>query len=332
MNTKNNVLILSLLLLCFSAIKAEKPHVLASASIFQDMAKNIGGDLITTDLIVPIGGDPHLYDPVPKDAKKVVAADLILINGLTFEGWIKKLVANAGTQATSVLITEGVDAIRSTEYENATDPHAWMSAENGKIYAKNIYEALRNIDPKNEKQYEENYTKYIAQLDALHKYIHEQIQNIPEDQRVLVTSHDAFEYFGKEYGLQLEAIVGISTEAEAQTSDLIRVTKAIKDSGIKAVFIESTINPKMIKQLAKDNNVIIGGELFADSLGELDGPAGTYIGMLKTNTDNIVRGLTKGEELRHKHQDQSSSTNWIWYLGLGLAFILLLFLVIKKMT
>ncbi len=328
---KKNILILLFVFAAFSSLHADKPHVLASASIFQDMAKNIGGDLITTDLIVPVGGDPHLYDPVPGDANKVVEADLILMNGLTFEGWIKKLIANAGTDATTVLITEGVDAISSAEYENATDPHAWMTAKNGKIYARNIFNALSNIDPENKDQYNANYTNYIKQLDELHEYIHAQIKTIPAAQRVLVTSHDAFEYFGREYGLQLEAIVGISTEAEAQTSDLIRVTKAIKDSGIKAVFIESTINPKMIKQLAKDNDVIIGGELFADSLGEPDGPGGTYIGMLKTNTENIVRGLTKGEEVAHKHQDQDSSTNWLWYAGLALLFILLLWLVLRKM-
>ena len=294
--------------------------VVSSASIFKDMVDNIGGDLVVSKTIVPTGSDPHLYEPTPSDASMVQQADLILINGLTFEGWIQKLVKNSGSKAPMITITEGVDAIQSQAYANAADPHAWMDASNGLIYAKNIRDALIKADPVNAETYRKRHDDYAAKLIQLDTEIQQKISLIPQDKRILITSHDAFAYYGRRYGLQLQAIQGISTESEAQTSDVVRVSAVIADSKVPAVFIESTINPKLIKQIAKDNGVAIGGELYADSLGEPGSPGDTYIGMLKHNTQTIVDALTGN--LAVSSSEESSDSKFPWMLLFGIAIIL----------
>jgi ABC-type Zn uptake system ZnuABC Zn-binding protein ZnuA len=270
----------------------KKLVVVSSASIFDDMAKNIGGDKIEHYSIVPIGGDPHKYEATPDDAKLVGRADLILINGLTFEGWINEVIENSGTKARTVTITEGIKPIESAEHKNAVDPHAWMDAENGLVYIKNIKDALIAADAQNAAFYEKNYANYKGQLEALHLYIKQKIASIPEEQRILITSHDAFSYFGNKYGMTINAMMGVSTEADAQTSDLKRIIASIRDHNIKAIFVESTINPKLLQQIAKDQHVVIGGNLYADSIGEEGTEGGTYIGMLRHNADTIAKALT----------------------------------------
>ncbi|MEM9930044.1 MAG: zinc ABC transporter substrate-binding protein [Bacteroidota bacterium] len=279
------------------------PLVLTSASIFADMTTMVAGGHVRIQSIVPIGGDPHIYEPTPADVKLVAQADLILINGLTFEGWMNELIANSGTRATTVIITEGIGTIASEEYANASDPHAWMTAKNGRTYIENIRDALIKLDPFNRKVYEFNANVYTQQLEALDQEIFQQIATIPEKDRILITSHDAFRYYGRHYGIRVEAALGTSTDAEVQTDDVNRLTATIRSSGVPAIFVESTINPKLIRQIAADNDVIIGGYLYADSLGEPDTEAGTYAGMLRYNTATIV------EALRGRRADIAASLN-----------------------
>ncbi|NNF20807.1 MAG: zinc ABC transporter solute-binding protein, partial [Saprospiraceae bacterium] len=273
-------------------LAAQKPKVVCSASMIWDITKNIAGDHVEHGLIVPIGGDPHLYEPTPADAQLVYEADLIFINGLTFEGWILELIANSGTKAITDTVTSGIVPISSSKYKDSFDPHAWMDVKNGQIYARNIKDALISLLPDKADEFNANFQTYTKKLKELDDYIIKRISEIPEEKRVLITSHDAFEYYGKRYGLRLEAMMGISTESEAQTSDMIRISKTIKETGIPAIFIESTINPKLIQQVAKDNSVMIGGELYADSIGDEDSHGNSYINMLKHNTDVIVDALS----------------------------------------
>ena len=308
----------------------DKLVVVASASIFQDMAENIGGDLIIAHSIVPIGGDPHLYEPKPSDAGLVKGADVILINGLTFEGWITKLINFSGTKAKQYTITEGVNSLKSDKYKNAADPHAWMDANNGLKYIENIKNALIENDPNNKDTYLSNYNKYKKQLEDLDSYITEEIKRIPKSKRMIVTSHDAFAYYGKRYGLRLNARKGISTEAETQTSDMVRVSKAIKESLVPAIFIESTINPQVIQQIARDNNVKIGGELFADSIGEKDSDGPTYIKMLRHNTDVIVNALSQNTMTSTKIDGDDKTNSWLIYLIVCLVMIGALIFAVTK--
>lgn len=267
------------------------PLVVTSASIFADMTEMIAGGHVRIQSVVPIGGDPHIYEPTPADVRLVSQANLVLINGLTFEGWMNELIENSGTSAKTITITEGIGTISSEEYANSSDPHAWMTAKNGLTYVRNIRDALIELDPFNRSVYEFNSGVYLQQLEDLDVEIFQQIASIPEKDRILITSHDAFRYYGRHYGIQVEAALGTSTDAEVQTDDVNRLTNIIRDSGVPAIFVESTINPKLIRQIAIDNDVIIGGYLYADSLGEPDTEAGTYEGMLRYNTNTIVEAL-----------------------------------------
>ena len=276
----------------------DAPLVVATASIFADMADNIGGGEVEVKTIVPIGGDPHLHEATPADAILVKSADLILKNGLTFEGWLNELIENSGTGAEVKLITDGIKPIESLKYSNSTDPHAWMSAANGLLYLRNIKDALCRLAPEKKEIFEFNYGIYAQQLEDLHREIHRMIDSIPEQQRILITSHDAFRYYGNEYGIRVEAILGTSTDAEIQTSDIIRLNRIIEESGIPAVFIESTVDPKVLQQLAKDNDIGIGGKLYSDSIGDKESQAPTYLDMLRYNTKTIVTALQTVRENR----------------------------------
>lgn len=298
----------------------EKPLVVSSASIFADMASAIGGDLIESVSLVPIGGDPHIYEPTPGDVRVLVKADLILQNGLTFEGWITELIKNSGSKAPVITLTEGIIPITSEIHQNATDPHAWMEPANGKVYAHNIKAALLQLLPNNHEQIIAQFDKYITQLEELDNYIKENISRIDTNKRILITSHDSFHYYGRRYGLRLESVMGTSTDADVRTSDLIRLNEVIQQYKIPVVFIESTINPKLLNQVAADNNISIGGKLYSDSLGDKDSPASTYLQMIRHNTDVIVSGLTSALKVTEdKEATGPSSTLKI----IGFALLLL---------
>lgn len=309
---KKIALFLILSLFTVASFAQEKKTVVVTASMMADMAKNIAGGMVKVECIVPIGGDPHLHEPTPRDAQLVNKADLILKNGLTFEGWLNELIENSGTKAKTVRVTKGIQPIKSVEYENSADPHAWMDASLGLTYIKNIKDALSELDPDNADIYAFNYGVYKKQLADLDQYIKTEIQKIPTQKRVLITSHDAFQYYGRAYGIRLEAILGTSTDAEAQTSDIIRLNKVIKTNKVPALFIESTINPKLLKQLAKDNDIEIGGQLYADSIGDEESPAPTYIDMLKHNTDVIVAALSRESSTETTTtSDDKTQNNWL---------------------
>ncbi len=330
----NKTFLFSILLFSTQALPAndEPPKkVISTASIFADMAEHIAGGHVDIQTIVPIGGDPHTYEPRPSDARLVLEADLILKNGLTFEGWLNELIENSGTKANVVLITQNVDAITSEKYKGSADPHAWMDASLGMIYIENIKNALVELDPDNKEVYEFNYQAYRGHLEELDKFIKTEIEKIPANQRILITSHDAFQYYGRRYGIQLESVLGISTEVEAQTSDVIRLNKVIRENNIPAVFIESTVNPKLLEQLAKDNKVVIGGELYADSIGDKDSPAPTYYDMLKYNTEVIVKALSKTVIVEETDSSENSGGGKGWMV-LALLLVPLFIYGIKMLS
>ncbi len=323
----NRLLLATCVITLAFSLNAQKPSVVASASLFADMVKELSGDLFDVQMIVPVGSDPHIYEPTPRDAKKVAGADLVLINGLTFEGWIKELAENSGLIGEIVTITKGISERTSDKYHNSADPHAWMDANNVLTYIENIKTELIKLLPNSYDKIEANYEIYCNKLKELDSYIMDRIREIPKPQRVLVTSHDAFAYYGARYGIQVEALMGISTESDARTSDISRVKNRIVTSGVPAVFIESTINPKLLEQLAKDTGVRIGGELYADSLGEDGGEADTYLKMMKKNTDKIVNALTEKEII---DLEKTSSSIWL-YIVLGGILLLGLFVMIFAM-
>ncbi|MFN0202669.1 MAG: metal ABC transporter solute-binding protein, Zn/Mn family [Bacteroidia bacterium] len=294
-----------LLLACFlGQIKgiAAPIKVLATTSFLADMAKNVAGEAAVVESLIPLGGDPHTYEPIPSDVQRVVQADVILKNGLTLEGWLDEMLENAGTTAEIVTVTKGITPIQSAEHEGAYDPHAWMSAKNGLIYLENIKNALIATDAKNTALYQKNYLAYQQKLIALDQEITTKVAQIPAAQRVLITSHDAFHYFGNQYGMRVESVLGTSTDAEVQMQDIQKLSEIIRRDKVPAVFIESTINPKLMRQLSSDNSVKVGGKLFADSLGEEGSGAETYLDMLRHNVNTILAGLTGKQESAQKRE------------------------------
>lgn len=312
-------------------VAQDKHLILSSASMISDMAANIGGDNFEYATIVPIGSDPHLYEPTPGDVRKCNEATVIFKNGLTFEGWLQKLIDNSGTAAQVYTVTEGVVPIASEQYKNATDPHAWMTAANGLLYCQNIRDAMIEMFPDRADEFRNNYERYGKEIEELDQYITSRIASIPKDRRILITSHDAFQYYGRRYNIQLESVLGTSTDADVQTSDVQHLHEVIRSTNVPAVFIESTINPRLISQIAKDNNISVGGKLYADSLGDPDGPAGTYLKMLRYNTDVIYEALTA--DFDPDHVPKGPTTNWLWGLLLApiaLALVIFLFRVITN--
>ena len=273
----------------------ERPLVVSTASIFADMAAVIGGDAVEVVSIVPLGGDPHTYEPTPEAAALVTRASLLLRNGLTFEGWLNELIQYSGTAAPTTLITKGIAPLGSLAYAGSEDPHAWMDAQNGLVYAENIYRALATAFPEYADQFDFNHRIYRQQIQELDAWIRDTVVAIPPEHRVLVTSHDAFQYYGRAYGLQLEAVLGTSTDADAKTDDVARVIRMIQERDLPAIFVESTVNPRLIRQIAEDTDARVGGSLYADSLGDEDSEAPTYLDMLRHNTRVIVRALAPGE-------------------------------------
>jgi ABC-type Zn uptake system ZnuABC Zn-binding protein ZnuA len=299
-------------------INDKKINIVTTTSIFADMIKNITGDKSDVVSIVNIGGDPHIYEAVPSDVDKIRKGDLIFINGLKFEEWIAKIIFNSGSKAPIYTLTERMEAITSEDHPDSFDPHAWMSAQNGLIYAENIYNALVQNFPQYSSIFKANYSRYVDELEDIDTYIKNKINSIPQGQRILITTHDAFRYYGNAYGITIHAMQGISTESDIQTSDMKRITSLIKTFKLPSIFVESTINPKLFEQISSDAKINLAGPLYSDSLGDENSVANTYLNMLKANTDMIYNGLT----FQRQADESIKSLNYFMY-----GFILLIMAV-----
>lgn len=312
---------------CFSfgsLVAQNKPLVVASTTMIADMARNVAGPYAEVRCLMPVGGDPHLYEPTPADARLLTEAKLVLRNGLSLEGWLDRLIATAGANAQLTTCSDGVVALMSAEH-GSPDPHAWMDAANGIIYVNNIETALAKLDPTHAREYARRAIVYKNRLREADSLIRSQVQRIPPARRILITSHDAFHYFGKAYGMEVDATMGTSTDADVRTADLSRLSKSIIDRGIPAIFVESTVNPKLLEQLAQDKRIRIGGELFADSLGDEKSGGATYLDMLLHNAKVIVDALSAPTEAQQENSNENEKKPMIGaYLTIGLAVLLIM--------
>jgi ABC-type Zn uptake system ZnuABC Zn-binding protein ZnuA len=275
---------------------SHKPVLVASTTQIADFARQIVGDRWHVVSILAPGADPHTYMPTPKDAQIAASADLTIENGLHLEGknWMATLAKDAGKPL--ITATEGVKPIVLEDGgEQINDPHAWFSPRNAAIYVNNILRALSQMDPDGASEYGARAKLYLQQLRVLDAWIREQFNQVHPQQRILVTSHDAFNYFAKEYGFTNEAPIGWSTGAElgaGMTPDKLKqVMQSIKDRGVKAIFVESSVNPKLMRELASETGTKIGGQLYSDSMGEAGTAGETYIGMMRENVLTIVTAL-----------------------------------------
>jgi zinc/manganese transport system substrate-binding protein len=269
-----------------------KIPVVATISILGDFVKNVGGDRVEVTTLVGPNGDAHVYTPTPADAKNVAAAKLVIVNGFGLEGWITRLIKASGTKAITVTATNGIKSRKMEEEgHQVTDPHAWQDVANAKIYVANIRDGLIAADPAGKSAYEANATGYLAKLADLEKEVKAAIGKIPADHRRIITSHDAFGYFGAAYGMEFIAPEGVSTETEASAKDVAKIINQIKKQKIPAVFMENITDPRLMQQVAKESGAKIGGTLFSDALSDDKGPAPTYIDMMHNNIRQFTAAL-----------------------------------------
>lgn len=293
------------------AMARERLPVVASFSILGDMLKEIGGERVAVTVIVGANSDVHRFEPTPQDAKALKEASVFFLNGLNFETWAPRLVQASGFKGLTVQATDGIKVRRlETPHEHGdghghdhaheshgdVDPHAWQDLSNGMIYARNIAAGLSRADPRNAIYYEGRASKYIARMKSLDTEVRAALAAIPPERRRVITTHDAFGYFGDAYGLEFIPVSGISNQAEPSAGDVARIIKLARDTRVAGVFIENMSSPKLGQQIARESGAIMGGTLYSDALGPADQPAATYLGMLSWNAGRLVYVLKKSLE------------------------------------
>jgi len=276
----------------------------ASFSILGDLVQQVGGDRVAVDMLVGPGSDAHVFQPTPSQAKLVGQAQIVFSNGLGFEGWMNRLLNTAAYKGRHVVASQGIEAVKGKadhrghkhghSHGGAADPHAWQSVPNVIIYVGNIAKGLCAADASGCDEYQRNAGAYIAQLKTLDADIKAAWAPIPLAQRKVITSHDAFGYYAKAYGVKFLAAQGVSTESEASAKGVAQLVRQIKKENIKALFVESISDPRLIAQIGRETGVKPSGALYSDSLSAPTGEAGSYIAMMRLNTQSLtaaVRGL-----------------------------------------
>jgi zinc/manganese transport system substrate-binding protein len=306
-------------------------RVVASFSILGDMVRQIGGGDVKVDTLVGPDGDAHEYEPTPADARALTAAQVLVVNGLNFETWMNRLVKTANFKGMTVVASEGVqprdfgdddiggraDADAGTgtgtgtdagagagadasagAHQGATsghtthlDPHAWQNLANGVLYARNIGAALANADPSHADAYRLRTDAYVAKIQALDQRVRQAFAALPAERRRVVTSHDAFGYFGQAYGVTFISTMGISTDAEPSAGDVARIIDQVKLEKVPAVFLENVSNPRLGQRIAHDTGAKLGGTLYSDALAKPGLPAATYLGMFEWNLSAFMAAL-----------------------------------------
>lgn len=282
----------------FGGSKNEKLSVVSTTTMLTDLVKTIGGDKVETEGLMGSGVDPHLYNASAGDVKKMQNADIVVYNGIHLEGKMSEIFEKLSDK--DILCTENYISkeklLLAEDEENTYDPHIWFDVSLWREVAKGITNDLSKIDEDNSKYYQANLNTYLEELDVLERYIQTRINEVPESQRVLVTAHDAFSYFGNAYNFEVKGLQGISTDSEAGTADVSSLADFIATNKIKAIFVESSVPTRTIESLqaavkAKGFEVNIGGELYSDSLGDKTSGHETYIKTVKANIDTIVDSL-----------------------------------------
>ncbi len=272
--------------------KSGKKKVVTSFTIIADMAREVAGDAAEIESITKPGSEIHGYEPTPKDIVKAQSADLVLWNGMNLELWFERFFANV-KDIPSAVVSEGIRPmdISGGPYTGKPNPHAWMSPANAAIYVENIRKALVAMDPANAGTYDRNAAAYTARIRALDGPVRAKLAAIPEEKRWLVTSEGAFSYLCDNYGLRQLYLWPINSDAQGTPQQVSAVIDGVRSHGIPAVFTESTVSDKAMRQVARETGARFGGVLYVDSLTESDGPAPTYLKLLETNADTIVRGF-----------------------------------------
>ncbi|TRX50680.1 manganese transporter [Fulvivirga sp. M361] len=279
--------------------KTGRLNIVVTTGMIEDAVKNVVGDSVQVTALMGPGVDPHLYKATQGDLKKLTQADLIFYNGLHLEGKMGEVLEKLGRVKPVIAVAEGIDnsLLRIVpEFNDSADPHIWFDVSLWKEAVKTILSGITELDGKNNGYYNANAENYLVQLDSLHRWVKSQILTIPEQQRTLITAHDAFGYFGEAYHIDVRGLQGISTLSEYGLRDVSDLVNYITKNKIKAVFVETSVSEKAINAVVqgcrdKGFEVQIGGNLYSDAMGESNTPEGTYLGMVRTNVNTIVNAL-----------------------------------------
>ena len=275
--------------------------VVATTTMIADLAKRIAGDDATVVGLMKPGEDPHTYEVRPRDAQAIAEADVVLMNGLQLEATLDRIAQNnTRPGALLVRLAEHPDIQPLGKLDDAgqvtgaPDPHCWFDVAYFRIYAQGVRDALIRADPDHAEGYGARTAEYLAQLDELDVWVRQQLETVPRERRVLVTSHDAFGYYGRAYGVDVFAVIGMSTEQQPRPRDVEELERQVRERGVRALFIETSVSSTLndlVRKVADATGARVGGTLYSDSLGDADSPAATYLDMIRHNTTTIVEAL-----------------------------------------
>lgn len=293
---------LAALLTLFSAeLRAAPLEVVSSFSILSDFVTQVGGERVRVTTLVPPGADAHNFQPRPSDARRLRDAKLVVASGLGFDPWMERLARSAGYTAPLVVASDGIEPIAALDehdhghgkeaHRDAIDPHAWQDVSKAAQYVANIAHALSKVDPGGAQTYRDNARRYQAELAALDREIRESLARIPPARRKVVSGHDAFGYFSHAYGLRFLAPAGISNQSEASASGVARLIRQLRTEQVPAVFVENIADPRLIERIRKESGARLGGTLYSDALSPPDGPAASYVAMMRHNLATLLRAL-----------------------------------------
>jgi zinc/manganese transport system substrate-binding protein len=268
-----------------------QPTAVTTFTILADLTKRVAGDHIRIVTLVGPNGDAHTFEPGPKESEEVAKANLLIANGLGFEPWLNNLKEASGFKGKTVIATDGVMALKGNEELGPADPHAFQDVKNVEIYATNIEKGLSEADPAHAAEFKANADKLIADLQALDKDVKAGFAAVPQERRRILTSHDAFQYFGNAYGVEFVSVQGVSTEAEPTAEDLAKIVRQARDGHLTAVFLENMADPRLAETVSRESGVRMGGELYADALSEPDGPAPDYFSLVRYNVKQLLTAM-----------------------------------------
>lgn len=282
-------------------IAQRQVNAVATIGMIADIVQQVGGERVKVTGLMGAGVDPHLYKASEGDVLRLLEADIVFYNGLHLEAAMGDVLERMHGYAETVAVTDGIDRsllLAPPEFEGAYDPHVWFDVKLWITAVEQVRQALSALDPTHAAIYAANAQRYLAKLEALHQYVRAQVARVPPALRVLITAHDAFNYFGRAYDFEVRGLQGISTASEAGTADVQALANFIAERRIPAIFVESSVPQRTVEAVqaavqARGFDVKIGGELFSDAMGSGGTPEGTYIGMVRHNIDTIVGALTQ---------------------------------------
>ena len=270
--------------------------MVATTTQLADFTRNVGGERVAVTQLLKPNTDPHEYEPTPGDVTDVARARVVIEHGIGLDGWLDQVVANAGGAPTRIVATRGITLLPGDDKEPAGDPHVWLDPTNAITMVRNIATGLAAADPAGAETYRANADRYVAEIEAMDAELTARIAAVPAASRKIVTDHDAFGYFAKHFRIRVVGTVipSLSTAAEPAAKDVAALTATIRREGVRTVFPESSVDPRLQRAIAHESGATLGEPLFGDTLGPADTPAGTYLGMMRSNMDAIIAGIGPG--------------------------------------